>query len=396
MKNGFKSFIAKRYFLLIILATLISAILLAVMYKPALSILPIEKEKREKLYEVSTFSDVADSGASEVSVPTISSSGIAYSCTIRNGYEYPYAGLSLYANPYISTKQTEITSFMKFAGYTHLKIRARTSGSNSLIFSIQTSVKNLTKQDGRPRKPNEITLTGQNGVINKEFLLSDLQTPAWWYSSNNTTKEIVGESDFSNVIEMVFQNGGDAPIDLSMDVTIDEITLTKDMKDEVATVVACLLLFISLISLVRFAKNAESTDKGDKIIISYDRVEIEDENDTDVQRIVEYIASNYPNPDFSVEQLAKGAGVSTSRIPTLLKKQYAMNFKQYLNTIRITEAKRLLLETEHQIVTIAHSVGYNNIPHFNRTFKQVTGLSPKQYRDTPELAIDNLPGSSLK
>ncbi len=73
--------------------------------------------------------------------------------------------------------------------------------------------------------------------------------------------------------------------------------------------------------------------------------------------------------------------------------KFSMNFKQYLNTVRITEAKRLLIDTDHQIVTIAHSVGYNNIPHFNRTFKQVATVSPKVYRQDPESAKNNLPGS---
>jgi YesN/AraC family two-component response regulator len=72
--------------------------------------------------------------------------------------------------------------------------------------------------------------------------------------------------------------------------------------------------------------------------------------------------------------------VSASKIPGVLKQKFDLNFKQYLNKIRISEAKRLLVESDNQIVSVAYAVGYNNIPHFNRTFKQMENISPKEYR----------------
>jgi len=391
MKNGFKSFIAKRYFLLILLAVSISAVTLVLLHKPVLKLIPLSKDKREALYDVSTFTDLADNGLSSVSAPTISDNSISYSFTIRDGYEYPYSGLSLFARPELNKK---IKQYIDISGYTHMHLNAKINGHTSVVLSLKTFADSLVTNENKfPRKPSELLINSGNGSIDRDYLLTDFVTPSWWFADNKTSKEKTGPSNFAKTMELVFQNAEDSPHNQETSITIEEISFSKNMNDEATTVLAILVLFIAGLSFVRFSKTPVSSEKGDKIIISYDRVEIEDEHDTDVQRIVEYIASNYQNPDFSVEQLAKGAGVSTSKIPTLLKKQYNMNFKQYLNTIRITEAKRLLLETEHQIVTIAHSVGYNNIPHFNRTFKQVTGLSPKIYRESPDQAIDNLPGS---
>ena len=51
--------------------------------------------------------------------------------------------------------------------------------------------------------------------------------------------------------------------------------------------------------------------------------------------------------------------------------------KKYLNHIRILEAKRLLKNSDRQISEIAYIVGYGNISHFNRTFKQIEKYHPK-------------------
>ncbi len=52
------------------------------------------------------------------------------------------------------------------------------------------------------------------------------------------------------------------------------------------------------------------------------------------------------------------------------------------------EAKRLLKETNQQISSIAFMVGYNNVQHFNRVFKEYTGIPPTLFRedtsDVPE------------
>ena len=57
-----------------------------------------------------------------------------------------------------------------------------------------------------------------------------------------------------------------------------------------------------------------------------------------------------------------------------------MTFKQYLNKIRLSEAKRLLKETDRQIADIAYHVGYKNVTHFHRIFKQNEKISPNEYR----------------
>jgi AraC-like DNA-binding protein len=52
----------------------------------------------------------------------------------------------------------------------------------------------------------------------------------------------------------------------------------------------------------------------------------------------------------------------------------------YLNRYRITQAKRLLRETDQSITEIALTVGFSDSSYFSRVFRRETGLSPDAFR----------------
>ena len=56
-------------------------------------------------------------------------------------------------------------------------------------------------------------------------------------------------------------------------------------------------------------------------------------------------------------------------------------FSHYLLSHRIKTAKGLLKDTHYKVYEIAARVGYTDIVHFSKLFKQVTGETPKQYRN---------------
>ncbi|MGB3986308.1 MAG: helix-turn-helix transcriptional regulator, partial [Limnochordia bacterium] len=53
---------------------------------------------------------------------------------------------------------------------------------------------------------------------------------------------------------------------------------------------------------------------------------------------------------------------------------------EYLNTIRIQEAQKLLADENLSITEIASLVGYDSQTYFGRMFKRITGLTPREYR----------------
>lgn len=56
------------------------------------------------------------------------------------------------------------------------------------------------------------------------------------------------------------------------------------------------------------------------------------------------------------------------------------NFNNYLDEIRITEAKRLLSMDEYKVYEVAEMVGYTNINYFHNKFKKYVGISPLSYK----------------
>ena len=57
-----------------------------------------------------------------------------------------------------------------------------------------------------------------------------------------------------------------------------------------------------------------------------------------------------------------------------------MSFTEYLNNVRIKEARILLEKSDMRVIDIAEAVGYSSSCHFGRVFKSVVGDSPLGYR----------------
>ncbi|MFR2464209.1 MAG: helix-turn-helix transcriptional regulator [Clostridia bacterium] len=55
-------------------------------------------------------------------------------------------------------------------------------------------------------------------------------------------------------------------------------------------------------------------------------------------------------------------------------------FREYLNFVRISEAEKLLLNTDLNITEIAMEVGFSSSSYFIEQFKQLKSISPKRFR----------------
>ena len=93
---------------------------------------------------------------------------------------------------------------------------------------------------------------------------------------------------------------------------------------------------------------------------------------------IEYIAKYYYLP-IRNEELAEKAGMSTVYFRKLFTDHYGMPPIRYIQNIRIEKAKDILKSDYGSIADVADAVGYANIYHFSRAFKNVTGLSPARF-----------------
>jgi AraC-like DNA-binding protein len=96
--------------------------------------------------------------------------------------------------------------------------------------------------------------------------------------------------------------------------------------------------------------------------------------------IYQFLLNHYAE-DIGLDQLAGLVHLSAPAFCRYFKKHTRKTFTVFLNEIRINAACRTLKENhEKSISDIAYSAGFNNIPHFNRTFKRVMGQRPNDWR----------------
>ena len=84
--------------------------------------------------------------------------------------------------------------------------------------------------------------------------------------------------------------------------------------------------------------------------------------------------------EIDFHMVAAESCLSESYFSRLFKKVEGVTFSQYLQRIRIGEAKKLLRKTDWSVTTIAFDVGFVNLSHFNRIFQKIEHCTPKTYR----------------
>ncbi len=101
--------------------------------------------------------------------------------------------------------------------------------------------------------------------------------------------------------------------------------------------------------------------------------------DQRLQKVIGYMISNFQN-HISLDEMANLAGMQRTAFCRFFKDKTGRSFITYLNELRIGFACKLLIKGDMQILRICYETGFNSLSGFNRTFKRITGLNPKQYQ----------------
>ncbi|MEA2013378.1 MAG: helix-turn-helix domain-containing protein [Verrucomicrobiota bacterium] len=96
--------------------------------------------------------------------------------------------------------------------------------------------------------------------------------------------------------------------------------------------------------------------------------------------VLAYIEENYKK-EISLNNLAEIANMSISSLSRLFKKTMNKTPVKYLVEFRINKAKELLEKNKMQITETAFATGFTDSNYFSRQFKQITGISPRKWKD---------------
>jgi AraC-like DNA-binding protein len=108
------------------------------------------------------------------------------------------------------------------------------------------------------------------------------------------------------------------------------------------------------------------------------------EKETILNRLEDAMRKNrlYRDPDLSLDGLASSLNVSRHHLTEVLNHAIGMNFYQYVNMYRVEEAKgEIVSKNDCNLISIAFDCGFKSKSTFNKYFKEITGVSPSEYRE---------------
>lgn len=97
-----------------------------------------------------------------------------------------------------------------------------------------------------------------------------------------------------------------------------------------------------------------------------------------INRVFDYIFKNFKE-DISLHDVADIVPMSTGAFCRFFKQKTQRTLVEFIKEIRIGHAAKLLMEGNYNVTETCYQSGYNNISNFNKHFKDVKGLSPREF-----------------
>jgi AraC-like DNA-binding protein len=229
-----------------------------------------------------------------------------------------------------------------------------------------------------------------------DLSLERFLTPDWWYSTSGIRPSQIGPETRRSVVRMVLQTGDGTPLREVREVRI--VRLDAEVlhwpRSMCVLAVFCLAGLVHVLVLRR-RKSVVGTFPVEASAVVFRPVEAVSYADRERQAVIQHIATAYPDPELSLESVSRATGVPSDRVTSHVKAASGLLFKAYLNRVRVQSARKLLLETDLPVSEVAASVGYGNISHFNRIFREVCGTTPSALREKGA-GLSRTPSESAK
>jgi len=99
----------------------------------------------------------------------------------------------------------------------------------------------------------------------------------------------------------------------------------------------------------------------------------------------------YKEGELKLETISDKLCVSKHHVSQVINQVYGVNFFEYINLLRIEEAKQLLSANDKKsmnIIEVAYSVGYNTKNTFNTAFRRIVGVTPTEFRRQQQIKLN--------
>ncbi|HKK80510.1 MAG TPA: AraC family transcriptional regulator [Phaeodactylibacter sp.] len=137
--------------------------------------------------------------------------------------------------------------------------------------------------------------------------------------------------------------------------------------------------FDRLLALLSILQDMATTSDYEMLNASGFAVEVNAQDQDRMQIVYNYVQENFQG-DVNLDRAAQLVSMTVPAFCRYFKKLTRKTFSQFVNEFRIAHACRLLGDEAQTIASVSFDSGFNNLSHFNRQFKHITGSSPREYR----------------
>jgi len=336
-----------------------------IVYKKPLYLIQTNTAENKQTIPLFSYSDSIHQGKSTIRILKNTTHVLRYQYVLKEGYQYKFTYVA-----YLADKYFDLSKY----SYAEIKIKAQ-HGTR-----IQFVLSSYIDQYSEVGKMISYRLSQYILNVNDEFQIitipfSELYTPDWWYSENQTIESNFNAPDLSKVTDISFSNCINIKNDVVDEVDIEEIKFGYSLVPFYGATAFALSLYYSLFGFILFRKTRKT-----EVYFENQKAESLTYLNQEEELLFNHLTTHYFKKDLSITDVQTATGINERKISLLIKQKTDLNFKQFINKLRIAEAKRLLTETDLQISEIAFKVGYLNPSHFNRVFKTFEPHSPNDFR----------------
>ncbi|RYY73617.1 MAG: AraC family transcriptional regulator [Gammaproteobacteria bacterium] len=309
---------------------------------------------------------------------------VEYDFILDPSKSFPYTHYSLnFKDPIQPYKLIDLSK------YTHISFKIICDPKNVLIFTLFSFDNKVTDLNNpHTRRVSSKYFTCDNKWNTIKIAFDELFTPDWWLGQY---KFELGDTGYQLNKSMGFAwtNSLNSPINTRSNVKITDVKLLGQNQNYIyITIIFSIFLWsVALILLFRkytsvLIRDLKEKLKQDQPILAYKKLSLEPQRDKEKTAVLKFMASEYVNPNLSIEMATSAIGINRTKVNDILKEELGLTFSTYLNKLRLTEAARLLSENKDaNISEIAYAVGYNNVSYFNKLFKATYNCAPSTFKD---------------
>ncbi len=139
------------------------------------------------------------------------------------------------------------------------------------------------------------------------------------------------------------------------------------------------MLILKVNNILRSRENLKNL-YGKRLSLENMGIEVVSGDDKFLQKLSEVIENHISDPDLNINNFCDKIGMSKSNLYRKIKAVTNLSASEYVKSVRLNMAAKMIIETDMQISDIALQVGFKSLIHFSTIFKKAYGVPPSKYR----------------